>query len=103
MRQNARAVLEAWRNDVPKRAAQSIWTDGENIWSYGTCIATPDPDAPGQLIFNQTPYSVTTSGHQSALAAELRFSISRTLRSAPMGVNPAVLVRIANDPETVTT
>ena len=68
MRKNCQRTLAAWRTGKSLRAAQSIWTDGETIFSYGTALVTGRGD---QTILNRTTYSSTTSQHQNALAAEL--------------------------------
>lgn len=65
MRKNCQDVVRAWERGEACRRADSIWTDGERILSYGTCIVQP---VGGRLYLNRTRYSVTTSVHQNALA-----------------------------------
>lgn len=69
MRVNCRKALAAWKAGKAKRAADSVWTDGESIYSYATCIVTRDAD--GTPIVNRTRYSTTTSQHQTALHGAL--------------------------------
>jgi hypothetical protein len=56
--------------DIPTKTMQAFWTDGVSIYSYDTCIATPDDNAINTYIFNETKYSLTTSKHQNRLRAE---------------------------------
>ena len=66
MRKNCQEVVRAWEIGQACSRADSIWTDGHRIMSYGTCIVQP---VGGRLYLNRTRYSVTTSVHQNALAA----------------------------------
>jgi hypothetical protein len=56
--------------NISTKTMQAFWTDGVSVWSYDTCIATPDDNAINTYIFNETKYSVTTSKHQNRLKAE---------------------------------
>lgn len=69
MRVNCTQALRAWRKGKALRPAQSIWTDGETIFSYGTALVTKRAD--GTVVLNRTRYSVTTTIHQNTLAFEL--------------------------------
>ena len=64
MRKNAERVLEAWKMGREYRRASSCWTDGQNVWSYATCLATRDGVA---VVMNAEKYSPTTSNYQSAI------------------------------------
>jgi len=91
MRKNCREALRAFQSGRAARPADSIWTDGETIWSYSTALVTRTPV--GRLVLNRTKYSPTTSNHQTALAADLPQAIVVT--DLPRGVMPAELVRRA--------
>jgi hypothetical protein len=66
MRKNTLEVFGAWmQGRERKRGRMSIWTDGETVYSYGTALLTRTED--GELIFNATKYSVTTSCQQNNL------------------------------------
>lgn len=66
MRKNCQDVVRAWERGKACSKADSIWTDGHRIMSYGTCLVE---NVGGQLYLNRTRYSVTTTVHQNALAA----------------------------------
>jgi len=66
VRKNCQEVVRAWERGQACHKTPSIWTDGERIMSYGTCILQ---NVGGQLYLNRTRYSVTTTIHQNALAA----------------------------------
>lgn len=68
MRKNCQQVVKAFDNSKAAEPAESIWTDGETVYSYGTAILTFVPGI-GHVL-NRTQYSSTTSTHQNALAAE---------------------------------
>ena len=72
MRVNTRKTLDAWAVGRPRRTAESIWTDGQHIYSYHTCIlAYPPPEEciyPGNgPVLNATVYSRTTTSKQCEL------------------------------------
>lgn len=71
MRKNCSEVVESFLIGQPLRKAQSIWTDGDTIFSYGTAIVERRFNAKGvgRFLLNRTKYSVTTSTHQGAIAA----------------------------------
>lgn len=69
MRKNTREVWQAWQQGKARKACEAVWTDGTDIYSYGTCVVTCSDD--GTPILNRTRYSVTTSGHQTSLAVLL--------------------------------
>ena len=66
MRKNCQEVVRAWEIGQACSKADSIWTDGRRIMSYGTCLVQ---NIRGRLYLNRTRYSVTTTIHQNALAA----------------------------------
>lgn len=66
MRKNCQEVVRAWERGKACSKADSIWTDGHRIMSYGTCLVE---NVGGRLYLNRTRYSVTTTVHQNALAA----------------------------------
>lgn len=74
MRKNCQRVAEAFDRGLSERAADSIWTNGEAIYSYQTCLACRLPD--GTIAINTTKYSTTTSNHQNSLR---RLYIGRAL------------------------
>ncbi len=81
MRKNTQTVLTAWnRNRAAGKAGNSIWTDGERIFSYQTCLVDR---VDGHTVLNLTKYGPTTSQHQNTLAAHV--SHFHTLRNVPRG------------------
>lgn len=72
-RKNTTQVVEAFLDGKPCNPSRSIWTNGNSIWSYSTCIAIRVPEAPERVILNTTRYSVTTTIHQNGLTYLLRY------------------------------
>lgn len=80
MRKNTQRVFEAWQKgalSVARDCGTAIWTDGQSIYSYQTCIATRDPEdvhgANGKsVIFNNSRYSPTTSQQQGGMRFLMR-------------------------------
>lgn len=70
MRKNCQQTVKAFDNDKARKPAESIWTDGETIFSYRTALLTFVPGT--GYILNRTTYSVTTTIHQNALRVEYR-------------------------------
>lgn len=68
-RVNCGKVFKAWAEGRSNRSADSVWSNGDHIYSYGTCIVARDGD---RVILNRTTYSVTTTRHQNALYTALR-------------------------------
>jgi hypothetical protein len=69
VRKNCSDTLKAWRAGKSLGdSSKSIWTDGQNIYSYGTCLVTRLNES---LLLNRTKYSITTTIHQNALAAAI--------------------------------
>lgn len=71
MRKNTRRVYEAWREFRLDTRDRSVWTNGQTVYSYGTAILTRYGLA-ARVGLNVTPYSVTTTAHQSGLLDLLR-------------------------------
>jgi hypothetical protein len=93
MRKNTRAVVEAFQARKPLKACRSIWTDGQNIFSYDTCLVARSPHT-GHLTINTTKYSPTTSRHQSGIALLLQpFTVGGMWR----GVSADALVQSGLD------
>ena len=65
MRKNTLEVFEAWVQGEECKRSRSIWTNGARVYSYGTVLIDRTED--GELIFNATKYSVTTSRQQNEL------------------------------------
>lgn len=84
MRVNTSKALAAWAAGKAHRSCNAIWTDGDSIYSYGTAIVVR---VPGGLAFNATKYSPTTSGHQSALYAQLLPQVIVHLNDQRQGVS----------------
>lgn len=112
MRKNARAALKSWWGDRPNKRAKSIWSDGENLWSYDTCLVTwlvsgwPEDDPSTEeryeaVIINRSRYSVTTSAHQTAIHASLSQRLGAAnvivVEDLDRGVGPDELRRAAEE------
>ena len=78
MRKNMKAVIDAWTAGRSEgERGDSISTDGDDIYSYDTCLLTRD--RLGNLILNSTAYSNTTTRQQNSLLAHF----NRGLTIAP--------------------
>ena len=73
MRENMRKVWTAWTKGKACKAAGSVWTDGQTIYSYYTAILTRR-QSDGSLHLNNTQYSRTTSDKQRSIRTLLRAS-----------------------------
>ena len=70
---NAEVVREFLRGRQAKSSTGNLWTTGDRLFSYRTCIAQRLSDV--VIIVNDTRYSATTSTkHQSPLRNQLRDS-----------------------------
>lgn len=72
MRRQLEQVLEAFLESETCKPASSIWTDGQSIYSYGTCLlawVALDDDAKAYIV-NGTHYSPTTTRYQNDLIAD---------------------------------
>lgn len=67
MRKNTMQVFEAWQAGKKNMRQTSIWTDGHDVYSYGTMILKKDQIR----VLNRTKYSRTTTQHQNNLAVLL--------------------------------
>ena len=68
MRKNCHRTVNAWRKGKYfGKWGDSIWTDGDGIYSYATWIVCPSEGGP--FLFNATKYSQTTTTHQNAIRA----------------------------------
>jgi hypothetical protein len=93
MRKNTQEVMKAWRNGDAKRSCEAIWTDGEDVFSYWTCLLTTAEN--GRLVFNATSYSPTTSRQQSGMLLFLRDNGSEVFSTYnhDRGASPYSLVK----------
>lgn len=65
MRVNTRNAMAAWTKGKECREASAIWSNGDHVYSYRTCMVARAND--GTVIVNATKYSVTTSCQQSGI------------------------------------
>jgi hypothetical protein len=68
MRTNTSKVIKAFEAGKSLKACSAIWTNGDAVWSYGTCLVAR---VPGGVALNATRYSVTTTNHQNGLRCGL--------------------------------
>jgi hypothetical protein len=74
MRKNTQRAYALWRagkGSPLSERGKSVWTDGQNIYSYATILVAYAADA-DCAVFNATPYSVTTTTQQSGLRTLLK-------------------------------
>lgn len=57
-------VVDAFMRGDAARGGSSLWSTGDTLMSYGTCIAQWDGKG---MIINRTKYSKTTSAQQSMI------------------------------------
>jgi hypothetical protein len=72
MRKNCQRTINAWENGEPfGKRGDSIWTDGDGIYSYKTWILCGErgKECEHGFPFNATWYSQTTTTHQNAIRA----------------------------------
>lgn len=67
MRVNTRKAFEAFLSRKSAKPAALIWTNGSDLYSYGTRIASWEGE--NVVAFNVRSYSMTTTTHQNALRA----------------------------------
>lgn len=100
MRKNTARVLRAWSHGKADKRDAAIWTDGRNVYSYGTCIAAPlstSPLGPFEVVvLNATKYSVTTTIHQNGVREYLRGAYVVEVDGLPLGVRYFDLIEAAN-------
>lgn len=82
--QTAIADLEARRYANSANEGKSLWCDGSNLWSYGTCVLTFG--AHMRPVINVTKYSRTTSDKQFALIG--RYPDAVLVSGLPFGAGP---------------
>jgi hypothetical protein len=96
-RKNVTAVAKALYDGKRKgRPGDSIWTDGENIWSYNTCLLAARPAVQNQgyyglapeYVLNASRYSVTTSQQQNSLRVLFGGAITAVVTDLDRGVPP---------------
>lgn len=94
MRKNTRSVTTAWREGQPEERQRSIWTDGEDIYSYATCIAAGLTDERGTrlLVLNQSHYSPTTTNHQNGVYYALDDRVVGTVGGLGFGASPRAVL-----------
>lgn len=72
MRKGCKRTVDAWmKGEAFGRRGDSIWTDGEGIYSYKTWILCGErgKECEHGFPFNATWYSQTTVTHQNAIRA----------------------------------
>jgi len=96
MKKNTEAVLRAFHaNSTKGHPGVSIWTDGNAVWSYHTCILAWKEGL--GMVLNRTRYSPTTTIHQNAIAADLRNY--REVDDLKRGVTPEEVITRAEEKE----
>ena len=65
MRANTRNAMTAWVQGKECRKASAVWSNGDHVYSYHTCMVARASD--GTVIVNATKYSVTTSCQQGGI------------------------------------
>lgn len=93
MRKNTEAVIRAFEFGRAAHPSESIWTDGDSIYSYQTVLLATL--ANGKYALNVTRYSNTTTQHQNALRAEFYGRIVATFDNLPRGIKARELVDMA--------
>jgi hypothetical protein len=68
-RKNTTNVFESWMDGNRNIDNESIWTDGESIFSYSTCVLATYA---GGIVLNVTNYSPTTNSHVRGILTLLR-------------------------------
>ena len=66
---NEEVVISFSRREKAKSSTGSLWSTGDCLYSYHTCIAEYSAD--GKLYINLTKYSTTTSHHQTLVNRHL--------------------------------
>lgn len=74
---NEEVVKAFHRREEAKNSTGSLWTTGDCLYSYFTCIAEFNNE--GELYINLTKYSTTTSHHQALVNKHLFNSANRFL------------------------
>jgi hypothetical protein len=98
MRKNLQEVFNAWTDGRQSNKQNSIWTDGDTIFSYGTALVTHG-DYSGEVILNRTKYTRTTSSQQGSLGFLLKqygFEVLE-IDGLPMGTRSSTLFSKAQE------
>ena len=66
---NEEVVIAFSHRERAKSSTGSLWSTGDCLYSYSTCIAEYTKD--GKLYVNLTKYSTTTSHHQTLVKGHL--------------------------------
>lgn len=66
---NKEVVIAFSHRERAKSSTGSLWSTGDCLYSYSTCIAEYTKD--GKLYVNLTKYSTTTSKHQTLVKRHL--------------------------------
>lgn len=66
---NEEVVIAFSHRERAKSSTDSLWSTGNCLYSYSTCIAEYTKD--GKLYVNLTKYSTTTSHHQALVKRHL--------------------------------
>lgn len=72
---NEEVVIAFSRREKAESSTGSLWSTGDCLYSYSTCIA--EYTKYGMLYVNLTKYSTTTSHHQTLVNRHLFSSIHR--------------------------
>jgi hypothetical protein len=108
MRKNTSETLHAWRAGRPYgRAGDSVWTDGESVYSYDTCIVAPAVTVPLEIDggtytverfpLNVTEYSRTTSEKQRGAVAFMGPGVFVEVDNLYRGILPEHLAHHARE------
>lgn len=71
---NEEVVIAFSHREKAKSSTGSLWSTGDCLYSYSTCIAEYNKE--GRLYVNLTKYSTTTSHHQTLMNRHLLKDIS---------------------------
>ena len=72
---NEEVVIAFSHRERAKSSTGSLWSTGDCLYSYSTCIAEYTKD--GKLYVNLTKYSTTTSHHQTLINRHLFYAIHK--------------------------
>lgn len=70
---NEEVVIAFSHKERATNSTGSLWSTGDCLYSYNTCIAEYDKE--GKLYVNLTKYSKTTSNHQTIVCKYLHSKI----------------------------
>lgn len=80
---NEEVVKAFKRREKAESSTGSLWSTGDCLYSYSTCIAEYTKD--GKLYANLTKYSKTTSHHQTLMNRHLFYDVHRFLYDIDRG------------------